>query len=76
MKSAFPRHRIVDSMNIDAASNLRGRCPMHVSIERLYDFIMEETDLTEAEQCHLVRCSECITWLDACVAEKVSLMKS
>ncbi len=47
---------------------------MHVSIERLYDFIMEETDLTEAEQSHLIRCSECITWLDACVGEKLSLM--
>jgi hypothetical protein len=50
---------------------------MHVPIERLYDFIMEQTDLTEAEQSHLIRCSECITWLDACAVEKISpLMKS
>lgn len=47
---------------------------MHVPIERLYDFIMEQTDLTETEQAHLIRCTECITWLDACVAEKLSLM--
>jgi hypothetical protein len=31
-------------------------------------------DLTGAEQAHLVRCSFCVHWLDACAEEKVSLL--
>ena len=47
---------------------------MHVAIDRLYDFVMEQLDLTEAEQSHLIRCSSCVEWLDACVTEKVALL--
>ncbi len=43
----------------------------HVPIERLYDFVMANMDLTEAEQSHLIRCSFCIEWLDACVMDKI-----
>ena len=50
--------------------------PMHVAIERLYDFVLEESNLTEEEQSHLIRCGFCIEWLDACVTEKVSLLRS
>ncbi|PYR88084.1 MAG: hypothetical protein DMG19_09210 [Acidobacteria bacterium] len=46
---------------------------MHVPIERLYDFVLEESNLTEEEQSHLILCIE---WLDACVTEKVSLLRS
>ena len=49
---------------------------MHVPIERLYDFVLEESNLTGEEQSHLIRCSFCIEWLDACVTEKVSLLRS
>ena len=49
---------------------------MHVSIERLYNFVVAETDLTEAEQSHLIQCRFCVDWLDACVAVKVSLLRS
>ena len=49
---------------------------MHVPIERLYDFVLEESNLTEEEQSHLIRCGFCIEWLDACVTEKVSLLRS
>ena len=45
---------------------------MHVPIERLYEFVMDEVDLTDIEQSHLIRCSFCVAWLDACVTEKVS----
>ena len=45
---------------------------MHIPIERLHEFVMGLLDLTEAEQAHLVRCSFCVRWLDACVFEKVS----
>lgn len=47
----------------------------HVEIERLYNFVMCNVDLTEAEQSHLVRCSFCIDWLDASVTEKVQMLK-
>jgi hypothetical protein len=46
---------------------------MHVPIERLYDFVMAQVNLTEDEQTHLVRCSFCVEWLDACVTEKLSV---
>jgi len=49
---------------------------MHVPIERLYDFVLEESNLTEEEQSHLIRCNFCIEWLDACVTEKASLLRS
>jgi hypothetical protein len=49
---------------------------MHVPIERLYEFVVEEINLTEAEQSHLIRCDFCIEWLDACVTEKVSLIRT
>jgi hypothetical protein len=49
---------------------------MHVPIERLYEFVVEEMNLTEAEQSHLIRCDFCIEWLDACVTEKVSLIRT
>jgi len=49
---------------------------MHVPIERLYDFVLEESNLTAEEQSHLIRCGFCIEWLDACVTEKVSLLRS
>jgi hypothetical protein len=47
---------------------------MHVGIERLYQFVMGRTDLTEREQSHLTRCSFCVIWLDGCAEEKVSLL--
>jgi hypothetical protein len=47
---------------------------MHVAIDRLYEFVMGLLDLTAAEQAHLVRCSHCVQWLDACAEEKVSLL--
>ena len=47
---------------------------MHIPIERLHEFVMELVDLTGAEQVHLVRCSFCVQWLDACAEEKVSLL--
>jgi hypothetical protein len=47
---------------------------MHVPIERLYDFVMGLLNLTESEQSHLIRCSFCVEWLDACAEEKVSLL--
>ena len=47
---------------------------MHIPIERLHEFVMGPLDLTEAEQAHLVRCSFCVQWLDACAEEKVSLL--
>jgi hypothetical protein len=47
---------------------------MHISIERLHEFVMGLLDLTGAEQTHLVRCSLCVQWLDACAEEKVSLL--
>jgi hypothetical protein len=46
---------------------------MHVAIERLYEFVMGLTELTGAEQCHLVRCRFCIDWLDACAEEKIEI---
>jgi hypothetical protein len=49
---------------------------MHVPIEQLYEFVMGQDNLTEAEQSHLIRCSFCVEWLDACVTEKVSLLTS
>jgi hypothetical protein len=45
---------------------------MHIPIERLHEFVMGLLDLTETEQAHLVRCSFCVHWLDACAEEKVS----
>jgi len=67
--------------DVDSAMFVLGigfaRAPlMHVAIERLYDFVLEESNLTEEEQSHLIRCSFCIEWLDACVTEKVSLLRS
>lgn len=47
---------------------------MHVSIERLYDFVMGLVNFTESEQSHLVRCGFCVQWLDACMHEKVALL--
>ena len=47
---------------------------MHVTIERLYDFVMDALNLTDAEQSHLIRCRDCVEWLDVCVEEKVSLL--
>lgn len=47
---------------------------IHVPIERLYEFVMGQLDLAESEQSHLVRCSFCVQWLDACVEEKVFLL--
>ena len=47
---------------------------MHVPIERLFEFVMADLNLTECEQAHLVRCLFCVQWLDACVEEKVSLI--
>ena len=45
---------------------------MHVWIERLYEFAMGTTDLTENETCHLNGCTFCVAWLlDACAEEKV-----
>jgi hypothetical protein len=38
---------------------------MHVSIERLYRFVVGAINLTVREQCHLARCSFCVMWLDA-----------
>ena len=46
----------------------------HIQIERLYDFVMNEQDLTGTEQSHLVVCKFCVAWLDACVTEKVSVL--
>ena len=48
--------------------------PMHVSIERLYEFVMGWVNFTEDEQEHLVRCRFCVQWLDACMQEKVALL--
>jgi hypothetical protein len=50
------------------------RTDMHVPIERFYAFVMGTLDLTESEQSHLIQCSFCVEWLDACVTEKVSLL--
>jgi hypothetical protein len=47
---------------------------MHVSIERLYEFVMGWVNFTEAEQEHLVHCGFCVQWLDACMQEKVALL--
>jgi hypothetical protein len=47
---------------------------MHVSIERLYDFVMGWINFTEDEQGHLIRCGFCVQWLDACMQEKVALL--
>jgi hypothetical protein len=47
---------------------------MHIAIERLYEFVMGLLDLTETEQAHLVQCSFCVQWLDACAEEKVSYL--
>jgi hypothetical protein len=52
----------------------KNRSDMHVSIERLYQFVMGLVNLTESEQAHVVRCSFCVMWLDACVEEKVSTL--
>ncbi|PYS20115.1 MAG: hypothetical protein DMG17_00170, partial [Acidobacteria bacterium] len=54
--------------DVDSAMFVLGigfaRAPlMHVAIERLYDFVLEESNLTEEEQSHLIRCSFCIEWL-------------
>jgi len=49
---------------------------MHVPIERLYDFVLEERNLTAEDQSHLIRCRFCSELLDACVTEKVSLLRS
>ena len=38
---------------------------MHVSIERLYEFVVGTINLTVREQSHLTRCSFCVMWLDA-----------
>ena len=45
---------------------------MHISIERLYGFVMGWFNLTEGELSHLVRCNVCVEWLDACADEKMS----
>jgi hypothetical protein len=68
------KYHFIDSKKRDGGIGFANPARMHVPIERLYDFIMEDTDLTETEQSHLIRCAECITWLDACVVEKVSLL--
>jgi hypothetical protein len=48
---------------------------MHIPIERLHEFVMGRlVNLTEEEQAHLVLCSFCVGWLDACAEEKVSLL--
>jgi len=53
------------------------RCPsghMHITIDRLYDFVMGALNLTDDEQSHLIRCPHCVEWLDICVEERVSLL--
>jgi len=57
-----------------ATNTAKNRSDMHVSIERLYQFVMGLVNLTESEQAHVVRCGFCVTWLDACVEEKVSTL--
>ena len=72
--TANRRPNSTDSKPLTLASKVPERGGMHIPIERLHEFVMGLLDLTEAEQAHLVRCSFCVSWLDACVLEKVSLL--
>ena len=63
-----------DSARVSVGTGFAQLSNMHISIERLYDFVIGQVDLTEAEQSHLIRCSSCVEWLDACVTEKVALL--